>query len=268
MAFLRILSKFVPWWRLPVTLGLLTIRGFRRRYRRKRLHDMRFAIPNTGEPPLPSPPPPRDIRSADGSFNDLQDPQMGRADTRFGRNFPLEEAHADLDRLMKPSPREVSLRLMTRDQFKPATTLNLLAAAWIQFQVHDWFSHGKNVQEKPHEIPLKPDDPWPEKPMKIRRTRPDPTRPSDSGNHAPTYLNVETHWWDGSQIYGSTQQIQDQVRSHEQGRLKLTPEGLLPLDNKKGVDFTGVNGNWWVGLSMFHTLFTKEHNAICDHLTA
>jgi hypothetical protein len=27
-------------------------------------------------------------------------------------------------------------------------------------------------------------------------------------------------------------------------------------------------GNWWVGLSMLHTLFTLEHNAICDQLRA
>jgi hypothetical protein len=32
------------------------------------------------------------------------------------------------------------------------------------------------------------------------------------------------------------------------------------------VDLTGVNGNYWVGLSMLHTLFTHEHNAICDAL--
>src|SRR3989442_11504624 len=38
------------------------------------------------------------------------------------------------------------------------------------------------------------------------------------------------------------------------------------LDPNSGVDITGVNGNWWIGLSMLHTLFTLEHNVICDRL--
>lgn len=36
----------------------------------------------------------------------------------------------------------LNLRLMTRDQFIPAKQLNLLAAGWIQFNLHDWFDHG------------------------------------------------------------------------------------------------------------------------------
>ena len=33
-----------------------------------------------------------------------------------------------------------------------------------------------------------------------------------------------------------------------------------------GVDLTGFSDNYWIGLSLLHTLFVKEHNAICDHL--
>ena len=48
----------------------------------------------------------------------------------------------------------MSSELLARKQFIPATTLNLLAAAWIQFEVHDWMSHGENDVEDPWEIDL------------------------------------------------------------------------------------------------------------------
>ncbi len=69
---------------------------------------------------------------------------MGALGSRFGRNVPLRWTYAEpTDSLLEPNPRLVSRRLLTREQFQPATTLNLLAGAWIQFEVHDWFSHGK-----------------------------------------------------------------------------------------------------------------------------
>jgi len=38
-------------------------------------------------------------------------------------------------------------------------------------------------------------------------------------------------------------------------------DGALP-----GIDLTGFNDNYWIGLSLFHTLFALEHNAICEML--
>src|SRR5204863_4185426 len=55
------------------------------------------------------------------------------------------------------------------------------------------------------------------------------------------------------------------LRSFRDGKMKLTDEGLLPLDSRGNED-AGVNGNWWVGLSLLHTLFIREHNLICDRL--
>ena len=82
-------------------------------------------------------------RSADGSFNSLDHPRMGMARSRFGRNFPLPECAAERgDDLLDPNPRVISRELLARRTFIPATTLNLLAAAWIQFETHNWFSHG------------------------------------------------------------------------------------------------------------------------------
>ena len=87
---------------------------------------------------------------------------------------------------------------MTRREFLPATTLNVLAAAWLQFMIRDWFSHGKSERENPWELELDESDPWPqERPMQIMRTRKDPSRSPDDAS-PPTYVNTETHWWDGS----------------------------------------------------------------------
>jgi hypothetical protein len=155
--------------------------------------------------------------------------------------------------------------LMTRHEFLPATTLNLLAAAWLQFMIRDWFSHGKSETENPWKVELAGDDPWTqERPMQIMRTRKDPTHlPEDSS--PPTYLNTETHWWDGSQLYGSNADTQKGVRSGEDGKLVVGPDGMLP---RELVTQASKEPGFWVGLALLQTLFVAEHNAICDRLRA
>jgi len=66
---------------------------------------------------------------------------------------PLEHVFPDTANLLNPNPRLVSRELMTRDQFKPVTILNLLAAAWIQFMVHDWFVHKQSALEDGIDVP-------------------------------------------------------------------------------------------------------------------
>src|SRR5262249_48322030 len=138
-------------------------------------------------------------------------------------------------------------------------------AAWIQFQTHDWFNHGNPVRSNEIEVPLEPGDPWPQHPMRVRRTRPDPTRRPGDGQGPPTYANAEAHWWDGSQIYGSNERATAEYRSREDGKLKVDEKGLVPVD-PAGLELTGLTSNWWVGLSLLHNLFALEHNAICDRL--
>ena len=152
---------------------------------------------------------------------------------------------------------------------KEVPFLNLLAASWIQFQNHDWINHGENLATDIIEIPLAEDDPartrYHQRNMFVGRTQPDPTR-QDSGEETPvTFINEVTHWWDGSQIYGSDQATQDRLRSGFDGKLRVAEDGTLPLDSK-GVEETGFVRNWWVGLAMLHNLFVLEHNAICDRL--
>jgi hypothetical protein len=254
----------IGWDKLPTALGLLVLSGIRNTLRKDNLHDTSSVASVPTPEPVPEDQRYLTARTADGTFNDLSNPRMGAAGTRFGRNVPIELTYPEPEpSLLSPNPRIVSRELLTRHTFAPATTLNVLAAAWLQFMIRDWFSHGKSPTENPWKLPLKEDDPWHENPMIVMRTRPDPTRPPDSDNAAPTYINTESHWWDGSQIYGSRKEIQNRVRSGVDGKLKVGPNGLIPI-SPESLSEPGA----WLGLVLFFNIFTLEHNAICDRLHA
>ena len=171
----------------------------------------------------------------------------------------------DTANLLVPNPRIVSRELMTRDTFKPATILNLMAASWIQFMVHDWFVHKKSAPAEGIEIPLPPGDDWQGGKMQVGRSVPD-AAPAGS-TRPPAYTNANSHWWDASQVYGCETAVAASLRSGEGGKLKLEASGkLLPIDPATGIDCTGFTDNWWIGLAMLHTLFALEHNYLCDEL--
>ena len=261
------------WSRRSLCRGILTLAHMRDELNRKRLRDAypkgsltafqaRGQVPPAGV---------ESYRTADGSWNNLQNPMEGAAGTRFSRNVETGAIRPEIGaRLLTPNPREVSRVLLTRgDTMKEVPFLNLLAAAWIQFQTHDWVSHGDNLQQAVHRIPLSDDDSVRDKyllrEMTVGRTQPDPTRLPDGEEMPVTYLNEVTHWWDASQIYGSDWETQRRLRSGLDGKLRLEADGRLPTGSD-GIEETGFVRNWWVGLSLLHTLFAKEHNAICVRL--
>jgi Animal haem peroxidase len=266
-AVFKQVNRAREWWQLPTPLGLLNLRAYRDDLRHWNLYDTRAPTEGDGLPATSDDLP--KYRTYDGSSQDPGDPEMGMVGSRFGRNAPPEAtAPETMPRLLQPSPREVSMKLLNRDTFKPATSLNVLAACWIQFENHDWFGHGENSPDEFIDVPLDEGDDWPEgSPMRVKRTSPDRTRTYKSGL-PPTYLNTVTHWWDGSQIYGSSEARNRELRAGEDGKM-LLEDGRLPNERGAaldGVDLTGFNDNYWIGLSLLHTLFVAEHNAICDYL--
>jgi hypothetical protein len=255
-------KRGVNWWDLPLPGQLAALALFREDLREFNLYDTEEPQ-NGGGVSTASPPP---YRSYDGSQTDPDNPLMGKTGTRFGRNMPIEATWPEEQSMLDPSPRLVSTKLLNRDTFKPATTLNVLAACWLQFQNHDWFSHGDNSETEFVAVPLDDNDSWSDGAMQVRRTSPDSTYAG--GQVPPTYVNKVTPWWDGSQLYGSTEERNRELRSGEDGKLKME-DGRLPEETNKdlhGVDLTGFSDNYWLGLSVMHTLFANEHNAICDML--
>ena len=261
------------WYRRPVTLGILTLAYMRNKLNKKNLKDTYPKGSLIGFQPEGQTPPEgvTHYRTADGSWNNLSNPMEGAAGTRFPRNVDNDAIKPETgETLMTPNPREISRIFLTRKGgLKEVPFLNMLAAVWIQFQNHDWITHGETVRTDLHEIPLAEDDParekyWQSK-MFVGKTQTDPTRMDDKEETPITFINEVTHWWDGSQIYGSDQETVDHLRSGVDGKLRLNDDGTLPLD-KKGIEETGMTRNWWVGLAMLHNVFAREHNAICDHL--
>ena len=265
--FFEQLNKVVDWHDLPTPAALLNLRAYRDELRQMNLYD--GAPPENGEggepvalEELPA------HRTYDGSMNDPRYPQMGKAGVVFGRNHPLGVTVPEkMPRLMTPNPRTVGTELLRRDTFKPATSLNVLAAAWIQFENHDWFSHGDNSPTDFIDVPLDSKDEWGDDVMTVRSTA-RPSAAPDGAELPPAYVNTVTHWWDGSQIYGSDEARCRLLRTGEDGMMRVEddrlPEEVDPALH--GIDLTGFADNYWVGLSLLHTLFTREHNAIASYL--
>ncbi|MGW4869296.1 peroxidase family protein [Streptomyces chartreusis] len=267
-----LLNRYVPWHRLPVQLSLLNLVFLRRVLRRLNLIDAepREAPPRAQRVPEPVPERLRVERSYDGTYNDLSDPRMGAVGSAFGRN--LRPDHRP-DLHDTPNPVTVSRRLLYRESFLPATSLNVLAAAWIQFQVHDWVNHRRHKPgERSVEVPLPPGSgPWHNTPggpdENVMRFA------ENEGIEVPgrpplLFGNTASHWWDGSEVYGGDERTARFLREAD-GRAELRLEdGHLPAGGNGGIPLTGFSDSWWMGLSAMHTLFAREHNAVCSALRA
>jgi zinc transporter ZupT len=261
-----LINTFVEWHRLPSQLGLLNLDAFRHTLRAKNLIDTDIAEvpPKTRAVPPPIGEEARSVRTYDGTFNDLSAPKMGSVDATFGRNMkPVYRP----DLFDTPNPIVVSEELLKRETFIPATSLNILAAAWIQFQVHDWVDHKRYPLDGEHDvhIPLPPG-------RTVRNLVGGPDEPEmrlagnleleGSLDGAPIFGNNASHWWDSSEVYGMTKEANLTFRDGAKLRL---PNGYLP-DDVNGLTLTGFNFSWWLGLSAMHTLFAREHNLLCDEL--
>jgi hypothetical protein len=154
---------------------------------------------------------------------------------------------------------------LTRTTFQPATILNVIAAAWIQFMVHDWFVHKKGTWSARHDIPLADGDGWHERPMRVPKT-PAETPKVEGSKRPPAYVNENSHWWDGSQVYGSTplnSRRSESAVTASWWSIRAGGWAWIQSPASRSPVFTE---NVWVGLSLLHALFALEHNAICDKL--
>jgi len=262
-----LVNRWRPWYRLPHLIALLNLSLLRHQLRKENLIDREPVEPNpqATQPTAPTLEGLWDKRSFDGTENDLSVSDMGRQGAVFGRNLTPDPRPSDVK---TPNPVTVSKQLLYRKQFIPATSLNVLAAAWIQFQVHDWVQHSRlSPGKRDIEVPMPDGLTWKNTPKgkeeSVMRIAGDLALGGPDDTNL-VFGNRVSHWWDGSEIYGSSLQNAARLRDGTGPRLRLE-NGYLPEDNL-GMEVTGFNESWWLGLSALHTLFAREHNTLCDAL--
>jgi hypothetical protein len=230
------------------------------------------------------------FRTLTGICNDIKNPLMGSTNQLFARNVQFETTFPDLGKnalvqnrhgarlgLLTPDPQVISRTLLTRQQsqpgmcqdgqglpgyapeancdYKKAPFFNVLAAFWIQFMTHDWFSHleeGHNQAElmamgcatqraDNGARPLTPEEVQalgcrPEDRIDTSYVAEDsvPTTFTYKGREYlsrahKTTRNTVTAWWDASQIYGYDEISRRRVKRDPQDPAKLQ---LVPVSTR------------------------------------
>ncbi len=233
----------------------------------------------------------QDVRSIDGVGNNIANPEIGAV----GDIQPRLSAAIYVDGLgepltgesnSKPNPRNVSNKLFAQDGLV-SDNLNLSDFTWVfgQFVDHD-ITQVVNGSEPLLNIIIPDDDevfsPGTVMPMLRSEVR------EGSGEVSPReYSNNITSYIDGSNIYGSSDEVAAWLRSYKDGKLNVSEQNLLPWNTKDYrfnsiVDYqapvmdddTRSLTKYFVAgdsranenplLLTIHTLFLREHNRQCD----
>jgi hypothetical protein len=224
-----------------------------------------------------------DARTMDGSGNNLNDPEMGAANTQLRRL--MTPGYADSISSMagagRKSPREISNLVVA----ETAQRLNPLGASdylwqWGQFIDHDIdLTNGTDPPEPAPILVPKGDpsfDPSGTGTATIGLNRSLYDHATGTSTTAPRQqINEITGWIDGSQVYGSSLERAMALRANDgTGHLRTSAGNLLPF-NDLGLPNAGGSSpalflagdervNEQVGLTAMHTLFMREHNRLAD----
>lgn len=228
-----------------------------------------------------------EVRSLDGSGNNIANPEWGSVNQNLLRVSPA----AYVDGISspagenRPSPRVIS------NTFSPSPEDGILndrdftafVYAWGQFLDHDIDLTGSAEPGEPLPIVVPSGDEWfdPNETgamtILFSRSQYDPAT-GTSANNPREQVNAITAFVDGSQIYGVDEERAAALREFRDGRMKVSDGNLLPF-NTEGFDnandahrvddsrlfFAGdVRANENPELASLHILFVREHNRIAD----
>ena len=243
---------------------------------------------NPSTPPLEQPGDPgndsgdqadTEIRSIDGTGNNLQTPQLGAADTPLLRVADADYADgiSEPGGEDRPSAREISnvLSAIEGEGVTSERDLTAFLFMWGQFLDHDidLSLHGEGDEAESFDIQVPTGDPLfdpfgtGEATIPLIRSVIDPTTGTSPDNPAQQ-VNAITTWIDGSQIYGSDQETADSLREFVGGRLLITDDGLLPTDSEGNLLAGDIRAAENIALTSMHALWVREHNRLAENIAA
>lgn len=183
-------------------------------------------------------------RTYDGTYNNLNKPFNGSINQYFSRNILNKSSELSE---FKPNPILVANKLLlrTNESYKHTNILNLFTTAWIQFMIHDWFEHKKSNNKT------------------IIEYNNQNFIFNELEINNDYSINVQSAYWDASQIYGSNindaNKLRETINDELSYKMKIIND-YIPLENNR--EITGNNNNFWFGIGLLNLIFLKEHNYI------
>jgi len=217
-----------------------------------------------------------EIRSVDGTGNNLAHPEWGstgiellraaEADYSDGISSPAGED--------RPSPRAISNEINDHVEGEVANNRQMSAFvfAWGQFIDHDIDLTTAADPTESFNIEVPTGDPYFDpagtgtQVIPLNRSNYDPTTGDEVGDPRQQ-INDITAYIDGSMIYGSDADTAASLRTFIGGKMKTSEGNLLP-SGEDGMFLAGdirVNEN--IELISMQTLFVREHNQIAQKLS-
>ncbi|MFG0288803.1 MAG: peroxidase family protein [Rhodopirellula sp. JB044] len=220
---------------------------------------------------------PDEVRSIDGTGNNLDDPDLGSAGQPLLRIADADYADgisspAGEDR---PSTREISNALsdVVGEEVKNERGLTAFLYVWGQFIDHDLSLNEQAEGNDSFNIAVPAGDPLFDPAgtgeVEIGLTRSTTAEGTGTSEDNPAeQITLINSYIDGSQVYGSDQATADELRTFESGKLAMTEDGLLPLDEFGMVIAGDIRASENVALAAIQTLFVREHNRFADQIAA
>ncbi|MCA9147333.1 MAG: hypothetical protein KDB05_31365, partial [Planctomycetales bacterium] len=213
---------------------------------------------------------PAEVRSIDGTGNNLENTELGSAGEQLLRVAPADYADgisspAGEDR---PSPREISNALSAHagEALSNDRDLSAFLYVWGQFLDHDIdLTTTQAGDGESANIAVPTGDPYfdpestGESVVPFTRSNFDGSTGTGIDNPRQQVTDI-TAWVDGSQIYGSDAETAASLREFAGGRMLIGDDGLLPTDENGNFIAGDIRANENVELTSMHTLFVREHN--------